>query len=341
MKQNKYVKNIVVSLSKYVSMIFLFISVGIIALLYLGPDITMASSIKFRLAVPSIVLAGSGAVLYELWIKNGKEEAFGEKPYQDLLTIYINKSEGLHYPSLQDFLDYEYRRRYQVEYDRITRLLEREEAIEKKLSQSVYPGIATKLSIKKAQRNIVRYTRKRDKIKINMPYDKSEEFDFLRYSVEDLVHKEYSPKDTKKDLALARAKRHPRKITMAVIGFNILTIGGAMGDIWTAVIMTLLAAVSLAMAAITGFKTGYRNIKVVSTGVYKTANSFLDQAYAYCQREGKDLYYTTKPKVNPIELAMRNMTNDLDGSEFLEDLEQIENHDIFTRAEKMVAKDNK
>lgn len=298
-KADTLVKNTIVTMIKYISTISIFVSLGLILLLYLGPEINLAAGLVFRLAVPSVVLSISVTIVYELWVTNGRNNAYQEIEYQDLLKQYAAKSENLHYPTLQEFLDHERERRYQVEYDRLSRILTREEELLSKIEQHIElrksNGHKTKFRDRYDRwqsKTIIRKVAKmRDTIKVTMPYEKSEEFDYLRYNLQDIVYKEYSPNDTKKHLAKARTKKYIKTFTFTILGLNILSIGGTMGNIWVAIIMTSLAAVTLIYSVVQGFSTGYNNIKIVSTGVYKTGNSFLDQAVAYCKREGKELYY--------------------------------------------------
>jgi len=309
-RADKVIKNTLTAMVKYISIIAIFVSLGIILLLYLGPEINLSSGIVFKLAVPSIVLSISTTIVYELWITNGRRNASEEVEYQELMKLFITKSENLNYTTTQEFLDEELKRRYTVEHNRLTRRLERETELIAKLKKERQPG-SRKLTLKDkyelwvTKRNISSLNRALDTIRIVMPYEKSEEFDYLRYNLADSVYKEYAPRDTKKHLAKKRTSTYIKTFTFTIIGLNALSIGGSMGDIWVAIIMTSLAATTLGSACFGGFSTGYHNIKVVSTGVYKTANSFLDQAVAYCKKTGKDLYYkgTTEfreVKVTPV-----------------------------------------
>jgi len=295
-RADNVIKNTLNAIIKYISIIAIFVSLGIILLLYLGPEINLTSGIVFRLAVPSIVLAISTTIVYELWIRNGRSNACEEEDYKKLLALYLVKSENLHYPTTQEFLDEELTRRYQVEYDRLTRKLVRENELLSKLRKQRLPGskkptLKDRWELYITKSNIKTLSRAIDTIRVTMPYEKSEEFDYLRYNLEDVIYKEYAPGDTKKHLRHRRVKTYVKVYTFTIIGLNILSIGGSMGNLWVAVIMTSLAAITLLSTVVSGFSTGYHNIRVVSTGVYKTANSFLDQAVAYCKRTGKDLYY--------------------------------------------------
>ena len=294
---NDVIKNALNTLIKYISIIAVFVALGVIVLLYAGPELNLASGFVFRLAVPSIVLSISVVIIYELWIVNGRRSASEEQEYQDLLLTYGTKSENLHYPTAQEFLNSEYSRRYEVEFNRLTRKLERENELLVKIEPLFHKDAKRKPTLRDVyerwlcKRNIRILTRSLSTIRVTIPYEKSEEFDYLRYNIQDIVYKEYAPEDAVKHLNRARTKKYVNTITFTLVGFNIFTVGGSMGNMWVAIIMSSLAAVTLVMTVVSGFSAGYYNVKVVSTGIYKTANSFLDQAVAYCKRTGKDLYY--------------------------------------------------
>lgn len=290
-RTNQAIKNTVNTVVKNISIIAIFVSIGLIALLYLGPEINLNTTLVFRLAVPSVVLAISLTIVYELWITNGRRSAYEEEEYQNLLKSYAVKSDGLHYPTLQEFLDYERDRRYLVEYDRLTRSLEREQNLLHKMVSNSSPTWRDRYDQWIVSRNVNKLIRAKETIRIYMPFEKSEEFDYLRYNLQDIVYKEYSPSDTKRHLTKARTKKYTGTFTFTIVGLNILSIGGSMGDLWVALIMTSLAVVALVYSVFQGFSVGYHNVKIISTGVYKTGNSFLDQAVAYCKRKTKDLYY--------------------------------------------------
>ena len=313
---NDVIKNALNTMVKYISIIAIIVALAVIVLLYAGPELNFTTGLVFRLAVPSIVLSISVVIIYELWIVNGRRNASEEKEYQDLLTEYGTKSENLYYPTAQEFLDHEYTRRYDVEFDRLTRKLGRENELLTKIELLFIKGAKRKPTLRDVcerwlcKRNIRTLTRSLGTIRVTMPYEKSEEFDYLRYNIQDIVYKEYAPEDAVKHLNKARAKKYINTFTFTLIGLNLFTVGGTMGDLWVAIIMSSLAAITLIMSVVGGFKTGYQNVKIVSTGIYKTANSFLDQAVAYCKRNGKDLYYkgvtefrTVTPIVQPIPVV--------------------------------------
>lgn len=298
------VKNTINSVIKHLSVIAIFVALSLVLLLYLGPEISINGKIVVRLAVPSIVLAMSRIVILELWIINGRRSASEEDDYIELLKTYSTKSENLFYPTMQSFLDYERNRRYQVEEDRLRRLLNRETSSLEKSLKIPEPNLKQRFSIRKSKQLIQTLETKLNSIKISMPYEKSEEFDYLRYNIQDVVYKEYKPSDTQIHLRTRRTKKYLNTFTFTLVGFNLFTIGGTMGNLWVAIIMTLLAAISLIMSIFSGFSTGYNNIKVISTGVYKTAISFIDQAVAYCKKEHKDLYYKGVTEFKELSVAV-------------------------------------
>jgi len=322
---NDTIKNALNTLVKYISIIAVVVALGVIILLYAGPQLNFTTGIVFRLAVPSIVLSISVVIVNELWIVNGRRSASEEKEYQDLLKEYATKSENLHYPTAQEFLDSEYSRRYDVEVNRLTRKLERENELLPKIEALFIKGAKRRPTLRDryerwlCKRNIRVLTRDLGTIRVSIPYEKSEEFDYLRYNVMDVVYKEYAPEDAAKHLAIARTKKYINTFTFTIVGLNLFTVGGTMGDMWAAIVMSALAAVTLIMTVVSGFSTGYHNVKVVSTGIYKTANSFLDQAVAYCKRENKDLYYkgttefrTIKPAITPASVSLTPVEKEVD-----------------------------
>ena len=333
-RASNVIKSAVNTMIKWISIIAVIVSLGIIILLYAGPQINFITDLVFHLAVPSIVLAISAIVVYELWIQNGRRSAYEEEDYINLLKEYSTKSDNLDYASLQNFLDNELTRRYNVEKDRLTRRLERENELLAKLKAGRLPG-ARKKSLRDwidaiiAQANVNAITRALGTIRVTMPYEKSEEFDYLRYNLQDVVYKEFSPDDTRKHLNARRTKKYIGTLTFTIIGFNVISIGGNFGNFWVAVVMSCLAAITILASVIGGFSTGYYNIKIVSTGVYKTANSYIDQAVAYCKRYSKDLYYR-----GPTEYRVSNAKP----VDIVPTVTVIKVDDIFTKAEQEVTR---
>ena len=106
-------------------------------------------------------------------------------------------------------------------------------------------------------------------------------------------------------------------ITTTLVGLNSITpsIGGQNWLI--AIFMTILSAVTLLASLIGGFSNGYNSIAVSSTGVYKTAISFIKKADAYCQKYNKQLRHTVKKTIDsiPTELVKDVKSNEIQKTE--------------------------
>lgn len=338
-KTDQAIKNAVNTLIKYISVIAVFVSLTVIIMLYAGPEINLTTGIVFRLAVPSVVLSISVVIVYELWVINGRRNGFEEEDYQNLLKEYMTKSDNLDYKTAQEFLDDEYVRRYVVEEKRLQRKLQKERELlpkiealfDKEKRGKRKPNLIDLYELLMCRHNIKVLLRALSTIRVSMPYEKSEEFDYLRYNMQDVVYKEYSPEDAQKHLNKRRARKYINTFTFTLIGLNILSIGGTMGDFWSALILSALAAVTLVFTVIQGFTDGYNNIKIVSTGIYKTANSFIDQAVAYCKHAGKELYYK-----GPTEY--RELPTPAKVIEVTPTLPVVKEDDIFAKAEKEVTR---
>ena len=190
---------------------------------------------------------------------------------------------------MQEFIEAEKIRRYNVEYnkltheiDRMTKIVTMLEALDKRSKLETI-----RLSVNK--RKLVKLTKARECIVIDMPYTYSEQFDQLRYAADESKLKEYKPNDTAIYMSKSRANKYSTILTTTLVGLNIVspTIGGQ--NWFIALFMTLLSAIALLSALISGFSTGYNAIAVSSTGVYKTAINFISKAEAYCTKYNKAL----------------------------------------------------
>jgi hypothetical protein len=86
-------------------------------------------------------------------------------------------------------------------------------------------------------------------------------------------------------------------ITFTLIGMTaVYPVFSAEYGILEAIFMTILGAGSLVFSLVSGFSNGDHSIRVVSTGVYKTANEFIEKANGYCTKEKKFLYYKQMPE---------------------------------------------
>lgn len=310
-----------------ISIIAIFIALGVVALAYAGLDFDLATGIVWKVAVPSVILSISNIILYELWLRNGAESARSEKEYQDLQSTYNKKSKNLNEDIMQEFLDAEEERRYKVEEKRLEQLIERTE----KLISTANKKFRLKYLNKKLQKLI----KLKDNIVIKLPYTRSEQFDELRYTIKDNKFKEYKPNDTQIYLRKQRSKKYMFTLTFTLFGINIISITASASNWLVALFMTILAAVMLLMSLVMGFSAGYTSINVYSAGIYKTALSFIDKAQAYCLKYNKTLYYNTEEPKDDIPELLEKSTKTQE--EINSEIEE----NLFTRAQEEVAKEDK
>lgn len=295
------VKNVLTSIIKHISVIAIFVALVVVFLTTLMPEIFFNIDLITELGVPSVFLGLSNLIIYELWVTNGKNNAREEKEYDELLKRFNTISDGIHYPTMQTFLDYERKRRYDVEYDRLSRIITREESMLVKFQNSAQMTFLDKIKIKSLEKRVSRLKKHRDRINIKLPYEKSEEFDYLRYNSSDAMSKEYKPDDVKTSMQLRRTKKYITLLTFTLVGINIINFGvSTETSLIPAIIMTLISACTLLFSVVSGFSNGYYNINVVSKGVYKTAISYIEQAVGYFKNTENNLYYK-EPVVEPEE----------------------------------------
>lgn len=299
-KSQKLIKTTIQKLISKISIFAVFAALIIVGISYAGLTFSITLNVVVSVAIPSIILALSCIILYELWIKTGRDDARSEKEYTDLLAEYQKSSANLNEEVMQEFIEAEKQRRYNVEYnkltheiDRITKIITMLEGLDKR---SKLEDI--RLSINK--RRMVKLTKARECIIIDMPYTYSEQFDQLRYAADESKLKEYKPSDTAVYLSRRRANKYTTILTTTIIGLNIVSpaIGGQ--NWFIALFMTLLSAIALISSLISGFSTGYNSIAVSSTGVYKTALNFISKAEAYCVKYKKQLRYGVIEEISDI-----------------------------------------
>lgn len=330
-------KNILQKVVQHISIIAVIIAAVVMLLLYIGPEITLDLKFFTRFSVAGIILCISIVIIYELWCKSGQDKAKTEKEYVELMKEFNAKSTNMDYETMQQYLDYEEKRRYDVEYDKYSRLIVRDTELlekiqkdietskvaaskldpskkqdKKKIKKLLHVSLENIIKISTLKKKIKHLNQKRTNIVIKMPYVKSEEFDYLRYNTTSENFKEYAPHDTARYLNVNRAKRYITAITFALFGINMLSFAGTMGgNLWYAIFMTLLSVISLVMTIISGFTTGYKSISVVSTGVYKTAVEYINKAIVYCERNNKELYYKEPPKYLQEEEVVEVVEEDI------------------------------
>jgi type IV secretory pathway VirB3-like protein len=299
-KSQKLIKSTIQKLIAKISVFAVFAALIIVGISYAGLTFSISLKVIVSVAIPSIILALSCIILYELWIKTGRDDAKSEKEYIELLKEYQKQSSHLNEDVMQEFIEAEKQRRYNVEYNRLTHEIDRITKIVNMLSElkKLSKLEAIRLSINK--RRLVKLTKARECIIIDMPYTYSEQFDQLRYAADESKLKEYKPNDTAIYVTRRRANKYTTIITTTLIGLNIVSpsIGGQ--NWFIALFMTLLSAIALISSLISGFSTGYNSIAVSSTGVYKTALNFIDKAEAYCAKYKKQLRYVQVEEISEI-----------------------------------------
>lgn len=316
------VKGILKRLIRNMAIVGTVIALVVLIALFFGPEVNLDLRFFTRLTVVSIILCISIIVVYELWCKTGQNKAREEDDYNELLKEYDRLSLNMDYSTMQEYLDYEEKRRYNVEYDRLTRLIVRDTDLLDKMTKEIEErkkqastldtkiknnrrkarkllrvSIEDRIKMSTLRKRIKWNTRKRTNIVIKLPYVKAEEFDYLRYNLNTESFKEYSPNDTKRYLRFHRSKRYIQSITVALFGINMLSFGTAMaGNIWYGIFMTVLSIVALLATIVSGYSVGYKSVSIISAGVYKTANEYISKAQVYCERNNKVLYYKEPPK---------------------------------------------
>lgn len=277
------IKNVVAKMIQNISIIAIFIAIGVVTLAYSGAEFNdISAAITGGFAVSSGLLMISNIVIYELWMRNGQENGRKEQDYIDTVAEFESKSKNIHSGTMQEFIVWEEARRYDVEKRKL-------EAAIKKLTDK----LAQKDLSDKARTNIIiKRQRLQDHIiEIDMPYKVAEEFDELRYSIKDVKSKEYKPNDTRRFLKKNRIKKYILTATFTIFSINLIVMGTTTKSGWGVVLAVALATVALIISIVTGFSNGYSSIMVSNLGVYKTANDFINKAIGWCERKNISLYY--------------------------------------------------
>ena len=254
---------------------------------YAGLTFSINVKIVATIAVSSIVLATSSLIIYELWVKSGIQNAKEQTEYTNLLSTYETKAKGLNSEVMQEFIEAEKKRRFDVEEKKITTEIERLDKIQEHIKDS--KSIIDKYRFKWNKLKLLKLYKAKDNIVIDMPYKYSEQFDQLRYSAGDSEYKEFKPHDALIYFRKKRISKYTMLLTTTLVGINSisLTVGGQNWII--ALFMTAISAVTLIASLVSGFTSGYNSIAISSTGVYKTAISFIEKAEVYCNKYNKKL----------------------------------------------------
>ncbi len=284
-KAQDVIKNAVTRMIQNISIIAIFIAIGVVTLAYSGAEFifNIEGGLTGRIVVSSVLLMISNIVLYELWMRNGQQKGREEKSYIDTLSEFEGKSKNIHSGTMQNFIEWEAARRFDVEKRKLNKEIEKltEKLKQKDLSEKAKADI------------IIRRQKLQDHIiEIDMPYKVAEEFDELRYSVNDSKMKEYKPDDTRKFLKKHRIQKYILTATFTTFSINLIVMGTMTGDWWSILLAVSMAIITIVISIVIGFSNGYSAIMVSSLGVYKTANDFIDKALGWCQRKNISLYYT-------------------------------------------------
>jgi len=293
-KAIKNARKLVQRLITNASIIAIFVALSILLLVNLGVDIDLRTQFVSKVAIPSVLLALSNLILYELWLKNGTDNAKSEPEYIQLIQEYQSLSENLNSDTMQEYLDAEKDRRYLLEYNRISKVIEKKtKEIEFLETSDLIKEHRRLHKIKRCKKKLSRLYTSRENVVINLPFTTSEQFDQLRYASMEFGFKEYKPSDTKRYLISKRSAKYISLTTFSLLSLNLMSATVACGNNWlVAIFMTVLSAASLMAALISGFSNGYSAISVFSTGVYNTAKNFISKARAYCNKHNKSLYAT-------------------------------------------------
>lgn len=276
------VKNVVTRLIKNISIVAIFLVLAVVILTSLGAEFSVKGLLTSGFGVSSVLLTIGNLLLYELWLKNGQNNGKDEQEYKDCLNDFEGKSKNIHPDRMQNFIEYEKQRRYEVEEKKIQKEIE---LLDRKLSKGNLSKRARFYLLKRKQRL------QDHAITVDMPYKVSEEFDALRYSIKDDKKKEYKPNDTRIYLRKQRASKYTTTTFFAVFSINLIVMGGLNGAWMEALFSFLVAVVTIVISITTGFSNGYTSITVSNFGVYKTANDFIDKAISWCTMNGFSLYY--------------------------------------------------
>lgn len=319
------IKNVVAKMIQNISVIAIFIAIGVVTLAYSGAEFNIKGLITGGIAVSSVLLMISNIVIYELWMRNGQENGRKEQEYVDTVAEFESKSKNIRSGTMQEFIVWEEARRYDVEkrkieaeIDKLTKRLEKKDLSEKARSNIV-------IKRQKLQDHI---------IEIDMPYKVAEEFDELRYSVKDVKSKEYKPNDTRRFLKKNRIQKYVLTATFTIFSINLIIMGEMTKDWWSVVLAVALAIIVLIIAIVAGFSNGYSSIMVSNLGVYKTANDFIDKAIGWCERKNISLYY----KEETYEFSVYALDKNFDASyiDIPEDYYKPTLEEIFGRPEVII-----
>ena len=135
-RSQKAIRTAVNKLVSNISIVALVIALLIIGMCYAGLTFSINVKIVATIAVSSIVLATSSLIIYELWVKSGIQNAKEQTEYITLLSTYETKAKGLNSEVMQEFIEAEKKRRFDVEEKKITTEIERLDKIQEHIKDS-------------------------------------------------------------------------------------------------------------------------------------------------------------------------------------------------------------
>lgn len=292
------IKNVVTRLVKNISIVAIFLVLAVVILTSLGAEFSLAALLTGGFGVSSVLLTIGNLLLYELWLKNGQANGKEEQDYKDCLSDFETKSKNISPDKMQQFIEYEKQRRYEVEEKKITKELEN---IERKLSRSELSPLARKHLLKRKQHL------QDHLITVDMPYKIAEELDALRYSMRDETKKEYKPNDTKIYLRKHRAAKYTMSAFFAMFSINLIVMGTINGNWLETLFSVIVAIVTITISITSGFSNGYNSITISNYGVYKTANDFIDKAVSWATKNGFSIYYSDEYENKEVQFFYQNV----------------------------------
>ena len=287
-KTKNAAKNVLSSLIRNISFIAIFIVLIIVTVAALGATFDLAGALAVGLGVASVLLLIGSIILYELWLRNGQEEGKQEEEFIKARDHFLEQSKNIHNQTLQDFIEWEKARRYNVEKYKLDKAIENIDEHIAKCSDETQGKRKRKLLAKR--QILIDHV-----IEVDMPYILAEEFDELKYSVNDTKVKEYKPNDAKVTLIGKRLKKYAASTVFSLFSVNLIFLA-SITFTWQVLFVVLMAIVSIIIAIVTGFSTGYNLIMKNSLGIYNTANDFIDKAKTWCDIKQISLYYKEKEK---------------------------------------------
>lgn len=294
------IKNTLSKMIKNISIMAIFMILIIVTIAALGAQFNLSGALQVGLGVASVLLLIGSLLLYELWLRNGQDNGREQEEFKEALKLFLTNSKNIHNETMQNFIEWEKARRYDVEKRKIEDEISRLEEKSKKKDLS-----------EKARANlIIRIQNLKDfVIEVDMPYTLAEEFDQLKYSVLDIKAKEYKPNDARKALKKNRIQKYSISTVFTLFSVNIIVMVGITPS-WQVLFIFLMALVTITISVVMGFSNGFTLIMRNTLGIYNTANDFIEKAKDWCHRKNISLYY----KEETYEFSVYALDKNFDAS---------------------------